>query len=136
MAQPPYDLDQIRRKAVLSSLVARCSDRRWTLLAAHVRTNHVHVLIEAGETPERVMNDLKSHASRQLNQQGFDEPGRKRWARHGSTRWLRKREAILAAFKYVIDQQGEKMAVHVLTAEPYTSHTTASAYSSAPLPCP
>jgi hypothetical protein len=34
------------------------------------------------------MNDMKSYASRRLNQLGLDEPARRRWARHGSTRWL------------------------------------------------
>src|SRR5271170_2995546 len=88
MAQPSYYLDDKRRQAVLASLAERCSDRRWGLLAAHVRTNHVHVLVEAEARPERVMNDLKSYASRRLNQLGLDEADRKRWARHGSTRWL------------------------------------------------
>ena len=54
MNQPPYLLDEDRRKAVLTSIVARCSNRGWHLLAAHVRTNHVHVLIDAEPKPERV----------------------------------------------------------------------------------
>ena len=89
MDQPPYLLDQLRREAVLGSLLERSAQRGWALLAAHVRTNHVHVVLESEATPERVMNDLKSYASRCLNRAGFDTPGRKRWARHGSTRWLR-----------------------------------------------
>jgi hypothetical protein len=57
------------------------------------------------------MNDVKSYASRCLNQVGLDEPARKRWARHGSTRWLWKPEHISAAICYVVDEQGEAMAV-------------------------
>ena len=57
------------------------------------------------------MNDIKSYASRSLNQTGLDEPARKRWARHGSTRWLWKAEHISAAIRYVVDEQGEAMAV-------------------------
>jgi REP element-mobilizing transposase RayT len=49
------------------------------LLAAHVRTNHIHVVVEADLRPERVMNDLKPYASRYLNQLGLDEPARKSW---------------------------------------------------------
>jgi REP element-mobilizing transposase RayT len=112
MVQPPYSMDKSRRQVVLESLVERCSNRSWTLLAGHVRTNHVHLVIEADPRPERVMNDLKSFASRRLNEMGFDGADRKRWARHGSTRWLWKREAVSAAIQYVIDQQGEKMAVY------------------------
>jgi REP element-mobilizing transposase RayT len=81
-------MDRRRRETVLAAILERCSSRDWSLLAAHVRTNHVHVVVEADAQPERIMNDLKSYASRCLNLRGLDEPTRKRWARHGSTRWL------------------------------------------------
>ena len=97
---------------MLAALVERCSDRKWDLMGAHVRTDHVHLVIEAETQPERILNDLKSFASRRLNELCLDGPNRKRWARHGSTRWLWKREAVSAAIQYVIDKQGEKMAVH------------------------
>ena len=42
MNQAPYDLDQIRRDAVLEAIQEVCARRGWNLLAAHVRTNHVH----------------------------------------------------------------------------------------------
>jgi REP element-mobilizing transposase RayT len=81
MDQPPYSMDQSRRQAVLASLTERCLDRKWSLLAAHVRTNHVHLVVEAEVRPERLMNDLKSFASRRLNELQFDGADRKRWAR-------------------------------------------------------
>src|SRR5437868_4749636 len=87
MDQAPYCLDERRREAVLNSLQERCSQRNWSLLAAHVRTNHVHLVVEGEARPERVMNDLKSYASRSLNRMGLDPSARKRWTRHGSTRW-------------------------------------------------
>jgi REP element-mobilizing transposase RayT len=93
--------------------VERCRERQWSLLAAHVRTNHVHIVVEAEARPERVMNDLKSFASRCLNAHGLDEPARKRWARHGSTRWLWKPENVSAAIRYVVDGQGNPMAVYL-----------------------
>jgi len=111
MDQPPYSMDRQRREAVLTSIVERCADRHWNLRAAHVRTNHVHIVVDAELRPERVMNDLKSYASRYLNRLGLDDPARKRWARHGSTRWLWKQENVSAAIRYVVDQQGEAMAV-------------------------
>jgi REP element-mobilizing transposase RayT len=112
MDQRPYTLDQPRRDVVLTSIVERCLQRGWSLIAAHVRSNHVHVIVDAEAAPERVMNDLKSYASRILNQAGFDTPDRKRWARHGSTRWLRERKNIDAAVKYVIEKQGDPMAIY------------------------
>ena len=111
MDQPPYTMDTARRGIVLASLRERCSAHHWNLLAAHVRTTHVHVVVEADARPERIMNDLKSYASRCLNQAGLDETGRKRWARHGSTRWLWAPESVSSAIRYVVDEQGDPMAV-------------------------
>jgi len=90
MDQAPYCLDQERRVVVLTALRKVCSYRNWNLLAAHVRTNHVHVVVEAEIRPETVMHAFKSYASRDLNRLEIDDPDRKRWARHGSTRWLWK----------------------------------------------
>ena len=102
MDQQPYAMDAIRRDTVLASLRARCAANGWNLWAAHVRTNHVHLVVQAETRPERVMNDLKSFASRCLNRQGLDEASRKRWARHGSTRWLWRQETVSAAVRYVV----------------------------------
>jgi REP element-mobilizing transposase RayT len=79
--QPAYAMETSRRKVVLSSIQERCAQQTWSLLAAHVRTTHVHIVVEAEIRPERIMNDIKAYASRCLNQTGLDEPGRKRWAR-------------------------------------------------------
>ncbi len=111
LEQPPSAMDSSRRETVLTALRERCSDRQWSLLAAHVRTNHVHIVVAADARPERVMNDLKSYASRCLNRLGLDEPDRKRWARHGSTRWLWKPQNVSAALRYVVDEQGHPMSV-------------------------
>jgi hypothetical protein len=43
------------------------------------------------------MNHLKSFASGCLDRKALDGPDRKRWARHGSTRRLWKREEVSAA---------------------------------------
>ena len=59
MNHPPYELDSASRAVVLAALRDVCEHRGWTLLAAHVRTNHVHVIAEAEVTPERAMSDLK-----------------------------------------------------------------------------
>ena len=80
MNQAPYWLDRDSRAAVLEALREVCLHRCWSLLAAHVRTNHVHV-VEAEVQPEKVMNDFKSYASRSLNRLLHDGADRKRWAR-------------------------------------------------------
>jgi len=113
MDQSSYFLDGARRAAVLDALREVCVHRNWSLWAAHVRSNHVHVVVEADIPPDRVMNSFKSYASRRLNHLGIDEPERKRWARHGSTRWLWKDEDAQEAIRYVIYGQGELMEVYL-----------------------
>jgi REP element-mobilizing transposase RayT len=81
------------------------------VLAAHVRSNHVHTVVEAEVPPERVMSDFKAYGSRHLNRMRLDEPNRKRWARHGSTRWLWKPQHVSAAIQYVVKEQGDAMSV-------------------------
>lgn len=56
------------------------------------------------------MNDFKAYASRKLNRLGGKER-RNRWARHGSTRWLWKDQDVRDAIRYVVEEQGEAMAV-------------------------
>ncbi len=113
MDQTPYSLDQESRTFVLEAVKEVCLHYTWGLLAAHVRTNHAHVIVEADVRPERVMNVLKSYASRALNRLGKGESDRKRWARHGSTRWLWKDADVREAIRYVVEEQGDPMAVFV-----------------------
>jgi REP element-mobilizing transposase RayT len=113
MDQSPYSLDQDRRAAALSALREVGLHRRWNLLAAHVRTSHVHVVVEADVRPEMIMNTFKKYASRGLNNLGIDQPDRKRWARHGSTRWLFKDQDVQEAVRYVVSGQGEPMEVYL-----------------------
>jgi REP element-mobilizing transposase RayT len=104
-------LDATRRQLVLRSLQEVCSHRGWTLLAAHVRTNHVHVVATAGCKPEPLLNTLKAYSSRALNQLALDSANRRRWARHGSTRYLWTSASIAAAIHYVVREQGDAMEV-------------------------
>jgi REP element-mobilizing transposase RayT len=110
MLDPEYVLNAQRREVVLSAVKEVCNFRGWVLAAAHVRTDHVHVVVSAAEKPEVVMRDFKIYASKRLNQV---EENRRRWARHGSTRHLWNSESIRAAIKYVAEQQGEPMALYV-----------------------
>jgi REP element-mobilizing transposase RayT len=113
MDQAPYLLDKVGRTVVLDAIREVCLRRAWSLLAAHVRTNHVHIVVEADAKPEKAMRDFKSYASRRLDKSGADGPDRKRWVRHGSTRWLWNREDVAAAIRYGVEEQGEAMAVWV-----------------------
>ena len=113
MAQAPYALDETRRSVTLRAIRDVCIKQAWTLLAAHVRTNHVHVVVEAEAPAEWVMSTLKRGASRELNELGIDgQEERRRWARHGSTRYIWTKEQLAAAIRYTVGGQGEVMSVY------------------------
>ncbi len=112
MTDEPYELDAPRRSIVLEALRTGCIHRGWALIAAHVRTTHVHVVVTAKDDPNAVMTALKAYATRDLNASGLDRPGRKRWTRHGSTCDLRTPEAAQRAARYVVEHQGQPMAVY------------------------
>ncbi len=88
-----------------------CALRGWTLLAAHVRTQHIHLVVAAEDGPEKILHDVKAYASRALNRCGLDDANRRRWTRHGSTRYLWKPKQIGAAIHYVVREQGDAMVV-------------------------
>ena len=47
MLQDPYVLDEAARALVLAAIRRHCMYRGWNLLAAHVRSNHAHMIVEA-----------------------------------------------------------------------------------------
>src|SRR5689334_19582045 len=55
LRQPPYVLDEARRAVVLRTIREVARHRRWKVWAVHVRTAHVHVVVTAGDRPEKVM---------------------------------------------------------------------------------
>jgi REP element-mobilizing transposase RayT len=112
MNEAPYVLDAARRAAALRGMHQACASRECTLLAAHVRSNHVHAVVRGDTAPEKVMHALKAYASRALNARGLDIRGRKRWTRHGSTRYLWTQAQIERAIRYVVAGQGEPMEVY------------------------
>ena len=81
------------------------------LRAAHVRSQHIHLIVSAQVSPEEILRDVKSYTSRALNHAGLDATGQLRWTRHGSTRYLWKPDEVGAAINYVVREQGKPMAV-------------------------
>ena len=51
--QPPYEMDAPRRRIVLETVKEVCSYRGWDLIAAHIRTNHWHVVVHAKCKPTK-----------------------------------------------------------------------------------
>jgi REP element-mobilizing transposase RayT len=110
MRQAEYLLDADRRAVVLQTILEVSRHRGWKVWAVHVRSNHVHVVVSAAATPEKVMSDFKAWASRRLRERFAEEADRDRWTQHGSMKYLWDEQAVAAATAYVIDGQGEPMA--------------------------
>jgi REP element-mobilizing transposase RayT len=110
MVQGPYRMSAAEREIVCQAIVTLARERGWLLLAVHVRTNHVHLVVSADRDPGRIMSDLKARASRDLTCAGFDNAERRRWTRHGSTRHLFRAEDVEAKIRYTLDEQGERMS--------------------------
>jgi hypothetical protein len=113
MTHAPYSLDGDRPVIVLSAIVGLAEKRGWPVWAAHVRTEHLHVVLTAaGADIDRVMADLKAAASFRLNRAYPADRGRPYWARHGSTRYVWDEAQLAPVLDYVLNQQGEPMAVY------------------------
>ena len=109
MRAEPYLLNEERRSVVLEAIRSVCKHRQWELFAAHVRTNHVHVVLCGDVSPEIMVDTFKAFCSRALN----ISEGRpyRRWTRHASTRYLWNSKSVQAAVEYVVAGQGEPLAV-------------------------
>jgi hypothetical protein len=81
----------------------------WKLVALHVRTTHVHAIVQGAATPERMLNDFKSYASRRLSSQLDESREIRRWTRHGSTCYLWDAQSVETAVRYVLEEQGSEM---------------------------
>ena len=105
MEEPPVRLPAAQRSTVDAAIRETCRVRCWRLHALNVLSNHVHVVLAAGDrSPEQVMTSLKAWATRWLND-AADRIARKRWwTRHGSTRYLHSAGAIRRAAAYVRNQ--------------------------------
>lgn len=93
------------RALVSKAIKETCSHRSWTIHALAVRSNHVHCVVSADATPERVMHDLKAWSTRALRQSNHDFDNRPIWTRHGSTRYLFEEPALLGAVEYVVSHE-------------------------------
>jgi REP element-mobilizing transposase RayT len=116
MRQPPYLLSTPHCRALVrDAIVMVCEFRTWFLYALHVRTNHVHGVVES-DLPRQVLSDWKAYATRSLRQNGPAGPEQPVWTHGGSTRRIASADAVKRAIRYVLEGQGEPMEMY--SAEP------------------
>ena len=85
MRQQPVALAEAARVAAQEAVVEVCRFRGWRLLALHIRTTHVHVVVHAVAPVEKVLVDFKDYATRRLHEEGCYRKDAKIWVVHGST---------------------------------------------------
>jgi len=98
-------LTREQAETVCRQIQATAAFRQWKLSAVAVMSNHVHVVVGVSGDPEpdTLLRDFKTFASRGLNRLAGGP--HRWWTQSGSTRKLRGESAIVAAIRYVENQE-------------------------------
>jgi REP element-mobilizing transposase RayT len=121
---PPIMLSVDQAKALLEQFKETATHRRWLLLAVAIMTNHFHIVVgvEGDPDPSRILGDFKSYGSRKLNR-GWGRPESDTWwTESGSKRKLESEANVLAAVRYVEEQE---YPLVIWVAEQYLRETRA-----------
>ncbi|MBE7490306.1 MAG: transposase [Planctomycetes bacterium] len=108
LKHPPVILDAEAREIVHRTIEEVCGHRGWRLLAANVRTNHLHVVIAAAATVDKVHNDIKAYATRRLREAGWARPDQRVWTHDGSKHRLFTAKAVAHAVHYTLYEQDNR----------------------------
>ena len=112
-SETPLILSLPQCYTVLNSLRKTADYFCWEVFAAHVRTNHVHIILHANISKEKTMMKLKAYATQALKKEHNALADRKNfWTKHGSTRNIWSAEKAFPALYYVVEQQGASMALY------------------------
>ena len=81
--------------------------RKWLLIAVAIMRNHVHVEVgvPGDPDPDTILRDYKAYASRKINASWPRPASDSWWTESGSKRKLKDEAAVLAAAKYIRDQE-------------------------------
>ena len=107
----PVRLSKTQRALIKKSIEETCEIRGWRMHITNVRTNHVHSVIRAACGPSRVLNAVKSNATRELRETGQWSRSDSPWADRGSKRYLWTEEHLIKTIEYVELDQGDKFPV-------------------------
>ena len=93
--------------SLLDQFLATTQFRQRVLLAVAIVANHCHLVVGTPGDPEpsRLLADYKSYGSRSLNERWGQPVSGTWWTEGGSKRKLPNDEAVLAAVRYVIEQE-------------------------------
>jgi REP element-mobilizing transposase RayT len=103
----PVRLCETAARVLFQQFQETATIRHWKLLACAIMANHIHVVlgVPGDPDPAALLPDLKSYGSRALNRFYPGGASDRWWTQSGSRRILRTRDAVLAAARYVRDQE-------------------------------
>ena len=96
------------RETVEQACRQHCDHRGWHLLAVNARTNHVHVVVAADESPQKVRDQLKANCTGALRRQDKPLVAKRTWTKGGDCEILDTDDDIEAAVIYTTDTQDRK----------------------------
>ena len=100
-------LDTRQRHAVKYAIEQHARVRDWILHAVSVRTTHVHILVSCDVKPEKVREQFKANATRQIRQVTPDDARVRWWARGGDTQFIKAVDLPLV-YDYIMLAQDRK----------------------------
>jgi len=81
MKEKPSIFDKAERNCVLDAVKEVCNFRGYELLAINIRSNHLHAVVSANATPEKIANEFKAYATRRLREAELVTKDKTVWAR-------------------------------------------------------
>ena len=105
-----FIMNAAERETVLQSIIDTCNYSQWHLYAAHVRSNHLHIVLKSEKEPEKIAISLKAYATRYLKKH-YPQLMRERfWSQGASTGYIYQSDFLFRAIQYAIEEQGKEMA--------------------------
>jgi len=101
-------LEQHDRDTVEQACQAHCDHRGWHLFAVNARTNHVHVVVAADTSPQKVRDQLKANCTGELRRQDQPLVAERTWTRGGDCEILDLEDDIESAVEYTLEAQDRK----------------------------
>ena len=107
LACPPIRLRTENAEALLTQFQETAAYRLWQLFAVGIMANHLHLVVgvPGDPKPEWLLQQFKSYGSRALNRRWKKPDSGTWWTESGSKRKLPDENAVLAAVRYVLDQE-------------------------------
>ena len=72
-------LEPHHRRTVEDACLDHCEHRGWHLFCVAARSNHVYVVVSAGELPQKVRDQLKANCTRALRQESIPLIANRTW---------------------------------------------------------